>query len=89
VFIVVGFWFSLRFLLDPLDLFLLGKKRFCTRALRSTLGACDVLVNTLRSFGGMRCWVNTSRSFGGVQLLVLASFLVLVGVFSHVLFLFL
>jgi hypothetical protein len=62
-------WFLFGFL-DPLDLFLLGKKRFWTRALRSTLGVCGVLVYTLRSFGGVRCWVNTSRSFGGVRLLV-------------------
>jgi hypothetical protein len=61
------FVFSSVFL-DSLDLFLLGKKRYWDRDLRSSLGACGVLVNTLRSFGGMQCWVNTLRSFGGVRL---------------------
>jgi hypothetical protein len=51
---LVFFVYSSVFL-DPLDFFLLGKKRFWTRYLRSTLGACGVLVNTLRSFGSVRC----------------------------------
>jgi hypothetical protein len=49
-------------------------KWFWARALRSSLGACNVLLNTLRSFGDVRCLVNTLRSFGGERLLVFSQF---------------
>jgi hypothetical protein len=44
--------------LVPLDLSLLGLKRFWTRDLRSTPGVCGVLAYILRSFGDVNMALN-------------------------------